>query len=158
MEQHVCAAQLAATRMPQVSCQSWRDACRKLSTWAQNPCIHVLGCPVAPDNARNNLPLPQDQAVSDTRPRAGGLNYSIFWVGGRGPANNIKRRFNMQMGISSGWARAPPRQQHPSRACHCKTFMQQSRFIAKFAMHSSAGQKHGTKLATMGHCHTSDSM
>ena len=36
--------------------------------------------------------------------------------------------------------------------------MQQSRFNAKFAMHSSAGQKHGTKLATMGHCHTSGSM
>ncbi len=40
------------------------------------------------------------------------------------------------MGISSGWARAPPRQQHASRACHCKTFMQRSRFIAKFAMHT----------------------
>ena len=52
----------------------------------------------------------------------------------------------------------PPRQQHAPRACHCKTFMQRSRFFAKFTMHSSAGQQHGTKLATLGHCHTSGSM
>ena len=62
------------------------------------------------------------------------------------------------MGISSGWAGAPPRQQHASRARHCQTFMQRSRCIAKFATRSSADQKHGTKLATRGRCHTSGSM
>ena len=30
--------------------------------------------------------------------------------------------------------------------------------MAKFATHSSADQKHGTKLATRWHCHTSGSM
>ena len=62
------------------------------------------------------------------------------------------------MGILSGWAGAPPRQQHASRARHCQTFRQRSRRIAKFATRSSADQKHGTKLATRGRCHTSGSM
>ena len=44
--------QNAASQLP-----CWRAACRKLSTWAHIPCIHVLDCP--PDNARNNLPYPK---------------------------------------------------------------------------------------------------
>ena len=35
--------------------------------------------------------------------------------------------------------------------------MQRSRCIAKFATRSSADHKHGTKLATLGRCHTSGS-
>ena len=50
-----CGYQNAASQLP-----CWRDACRKLSTWAHLPCIHVLGCPLRPpDNARNNLPYPR---------------------------------------------------------------------------------------------------
>ena len=68
----------AASKLP-----CWRDACRKLSTWAHLPCTHVLGCPpCAPGQRQKQLALPQDQAVSDTRPRAGGLNYSKIVVGG----------------------------------------------------------------------------
>ena len=144
--------------MPQVSCHVGTMRVASCQHWPTFHAYMSWSAPSAPGQRQKQLALPQDQAVSDTRPRAGGLNCFTILVGGGGPAHNVKRRFYMQMGILSGWARAPPRQQHASRACHCKTFMQRSRFIAKLTMHSSAGQQHGTKLATMGHCHTSGSM
>ncbi len=128
MKQHVCATKLAATRMPQVNCH---DGAMRVASCQRGPNLHAYmswAAPCAPRQRQKQLALPPDQEISDTRPRAGGLNYYKILVGGGGPSHNVKRRFNMQMGISSGWARAPHRQQHSSRACHCKTFVQRNRF------------------------------
>ena len=97
---------------------------------------------------------------SDLRHKApsGGLelfqDFGWWWGAGSQHQAPAQRADGYLVGLGEG----APRQQYASRACNCKTFVQRSRFIAKFAMHSSAGQKRGSKLATMRHCHTSGSM
>ena len=49
-----CGYQNASSQLP-----CWRDACRKLSTWAHLPCIHVLDCPVCPRTAPETTCLTQ---------------------------------------------------------------------------------------------------
>ena len=130
--------QNAASQLP-----CWHDACRKLSTWAHIPCIHVLDCPVCPRTTPETTCLTPGSSGLRYKAPSGRLELFQILVGGGGPAQNIKRRFNMQMGISSGWARAPLSNSMPRVHATVRPYTQRSR-LAKFAMHSSAGQKHGT--------------
>ena len=71
--------------MPQVSCHV---GTMRVASCQHGPTFHAYMsrvAPSAPGQRQKQLALPQDQAVSDTRPRAGGLNYyKRIEVGGGG--------------------------------------------------------------------------